>query len=133
MNRHVPMRQALALLLAGWAMSPGAAAAQALIPTVKTYQACTEAVNRDPETGMTAALQWRDLGGGRAAEHCVALALAANGNTRLAATRMQDLAEIFDAARPDMAATIMSGAGSFTRMSSTRLSPCASADWSPTL
>ncbi|MDF1736143.1 MAG: hypothetical protein P1U37_12710 [Minwuia sp.] len=110
MNRRSPMRQALALLLAGWVMSAGAALAQALIPTVKTYQACTEAVDRDPETGMTAALQWRDLGGGRAAEHCVALALAANGNTRLAAARMQDLAEAFGVARPDMAATIMSQA-----------------------
>lgn len=110
MNRHASMRQALALLAAGWVMSAGAALAQALIPTVKTYQACTEAVDRDPEKGMTAALQWRDLGGGRAAEHCVALALAANGNTRLAATRMQDLAEVFGIARPDMAATIMSQA-----------------------
>lgn len=110
MTHRGPVRQALALLALGLALPTAAGHAQSLVPTVRSYQACTEAVERDPESGMTAALQWRDLGGGRAAEHCVALALAANGNARLAATRMEELAEVFGTARPDMAASLMSQA-----------------------
>lgn len=81
--------------------------AQAAVPRVDTYADCLAVVERDPHSGLTAALQWRDLGGGTSAQHCAALALSATGNGRLAAVRMQELAEKFGVGSPNLAAEIM--------------------------
>ncbi len=105
LNPGSVMRQGLLPLLGCLLLA--VATARAAVPDVDTYADCLAAVERDPHTGLTAALQWRDLGGGTSAEHCAALALSATGNGRLAAVRMQELAEKFGVGSPDMAAEIM--------------------------
>ncbi|MDF1720320.1 MAG: hypothetical protein P1U65_06585 [Minwuia sp.] len=109
MNPGSTLRQGFLPLIC--ALMLGCLPTQAAVPEVETYAECLDAVERDPREGLTAALQWRDLGGGTSAEHCAALALSATGSRRLAAVRMQELAERFGVGSPDMAAEIMGQAG----------------------
>ncbi|WP_417516543.1 tetratricopeptide repeat protein [Minwuia sp.] len=78
---------------------------------VDTYEACIARVEADPAAGLTEALQWRDLGGGLAARHCVALAYAANGDFRLAGVRMQEVAAGLETDNRDAAAQVWAQAG----------------------
>lgn len=108
LTRGLAMRQGLLPLLGILVL--GAAPVQAAVPRVDTYADCLAAVERDPHSGLTAALQWRDLGGGASARHCANLALSATGNGRLAAVRMQELAEAFGVASPHIAAETLAQA-----------------------
>jgi len=78
-------------LLAGVFWLPGAAA-QNLVQS-REYDQCIEIAMRQPETGFERALAWRDLGGGVAARHCVAVALYSLGQFREAALRLERLVQ----------------------------------------
>lgn len=78
--------------------------------SVETYDGCLQLVEADPPRGLTEALQWRDLGGGSPARHCVALAHAANGDLRLAAGRLEELAVEIEAASQGAAAEVLAQA-----------------------
>lgn len=77
---------------------------------VETYESCLELIEIDPPRGLTEALQWRDLGGGSPARHCVALAHAANGDLRLAAGRLEELATEIEPASQQAAAEVLAQA-----------------------
>jgi tetratricopeptide (TPR) repeat protein len=62
------------------------------LPSGEAYQSCIRLAQRDPETGFEAAIAWRDEGGGAAAQHCTALALANLGQFADAARRLETLA-----------------------------------------
>jgi len=57
------------------------------------HQACILAIKDDVDTGRIAAEQWLRDGGGPLASHCLAVADLAAGFPRLAAIRLQSLAE----------------------------------------
>lgn len=57
------------------------------------YKACMALAKKSPEEAFESALNWRDLGGGDAAEHCVAAALIGLGQYAEAAGRLESLAE----------------------------------------
>ncbi|MEZ5892885.1 MAG: hypothetical protein R3C58_07035 [Parvularculaceae bacterium] len=61
------------------------------------YADCVELVNADLEIGRIAAQQWVSEGGGAEAEHCLAMADRMAGFPKLAAIRLQDLAQRKDA------------------------------------
>lgn len=77
---------------------------------VEDYDTCVANITTDPERALTEALQWRDLGGGPPALHCVALALAANGDLKLAALRLEDLSREMEPVSNDLAAEVMAQA-----------------------
>lgn len=56
------------------------------------YKACMVLAKKSPEEGFESALNWRDLGGGDAAEHCVAASLISLGHHTEAAERLETLA-----------------------------------------
>jgi len=56
------------------------------------YNECVAATEENPEQAFEEALIWRDQGGGRPAEHCVAMALLALGHDGEAAVRLDALA-----------------------------------------
>lgn len=58
------------------------------------HRECLQAVAHDAESGFEDALTWRDLGGGAAARHCVAVALVALGRHAEAGERFLDLAGV---------------------------------------
>lgn len=88
-------------------LAPLTVPAQSVVPEVSTYDDCLAAVDRNPETGLAAAQAWRDLGGGYAAEHCLILALVANGSNRVAAQRLEDMASGFATTEQATAAELM--------------------------
>ncbi len=57
------------------------------------YRECMAATDHDAEKAFDDAIEWRDLGGGAAAEHCAAAALLALGYYRDAAERLEELAQ----------------------------------------
>ncbi len=59
----------------------------------REYDQCIELAIRKPELGFERAIAWRDLGGGVAARHCVAVALYGLGQFREAALRLERLAQ----------------------------------------
>lgn len=77
---------------------------------VENYDECLQLIETDPPRGLTEALQWRDLGGGSPARHCVALAHAANGDLRLAAVRLQELADEIEPSSERAAAEVLAQA-----------------------
>jgi predicted Zn-dependent protease len=77
---------------------------------VETYEGCLQLIEADPPVGLTEALQWRDLGGGSPARHCVALAHAANGDLRLAASRLEELAAEIEPSSEQAAAQVLAQA-----------------------
>ncbi len=79
---------------------------------VNGYQDCLQRVRKDPKSGLTDALQWRDLGGGPPALHCVALAYVANGDYRIAAAKIEELAVIVEGSNKAAAGEVMAQAGS---------------------
>ena len=56
------------------------------------YQACMAKAKRFPKDAFEDAIQWRDFGGGDAAEHCASYALISLGLNKDAATRLESLA-----------------------------------------
>ncbi|MEM9014232.1 MAG: hypothetical protein AAGB02_03900 [Pseudomonadota bacterium] len=73
------------------------ALALAASPVNERYQDCVTLVQADLEIGRIAAQQWVGDGGGAMALHCLARADAAAGFPKLAATRLEDIAERKDA------------------------------------
>lgn len=83
----------------------------AAVAEVTGYKDCITGLERDPEQGLTDALQWRDLGGGAAALHCVALGYVATGQHRIAATRIEELAYMIEGGNKQAAGEVMAQAG----------------------
>jgi tetratricopeptide (TPR) repeat protein len=59
---------------------------------VDSYEACLDLVGKDPQAAEREALAWEQAGGGAAAGHCRALALAAQGADGTAAALMVKIA-----------------------------------------
>ena len=57
------------------------------------YQACMAKAQQYPKDAFEDAIQWRDRGGGGAAEHCAASALVTLGLYKDAAARLESLAQ----------------------------------------
>lgn len=88
--------------LAACSLLPAFAAAQAQGATPEErldprYADCVQLLEADLELGRIAAQQWVDEGGGAAANHCLALADLKAGFPKLAALRLEDLAQRKDA------------------------------------
>jgi regulator of sirC expression with transglutaminase-like and TPR domain len=71
----------------------GANAAAQEIDHAGRYSTCMEQAATAPKAAFEAALRWRDLGGGEAADHCIAAALMGLGQYSKAAGRLEKLAE----------------------------------------
>ena len=61
------------------------------------YHDCVALIEADPELGRTAAQQWVSEGGGANARHCLAVGDMTAGFPKLAAIRLQEIAERSDA------------------------------------
>ncbi len=84
----------ISVLLAGLlAVSFPATASATEIDHARQYHACMILVKRDPEEAFESALAWRDMGGGDAANHCVAAALMGLKQYGEAAKRFESLAQ----------------------------------------
>ena len=66
-------------------------------PVASRYDDCVALVAADLDLGRLAAQQWVDEGGGADARHCLAVADLQAGFPKLAAVRLQDIAERKDA------------------------------------
>ena len=64
---------------------------------------------REPEAGFERAIAWRDLGGGIASRHCVAVALYGLGQFRDSALRLERLVQ--ENVNPDLQVSLLSQAG----------------------
>ena len=84
MIRFLPVLILAGLPLATAAAEPGQAA---------RYRACMEKTETYPKDAFEDAIQWRDMGGGGAAEHCAATALIQIGLYKDAADRLERLAQ----------------------------------------
>jgi tetratricopeptide (TPR) repeat protein len=80
----------LALLLSP--LQSESAAAQRVVQG-REYDLCIELAMREPEIGFERAMAWRDLGGGIAARHCVAVALYGLGHFGESALRLERLVQ----------------------------------------
>lgn len=79
-------------LIAIFALSALAPAAAKEINRAREYRSCMALAKKTPQEGFDAALSWRGLGGGDAAEHCLATALIGLGHYQDAAGRLETLA-----------------------------------------
>lgn len=86
----------IGLAVAALPLLAAAAAAQAPM----TYGRCMAMSRSDPTAAFDAAVSWRGLGGGEAAEHCAAAALVGMGETAEGARRLEDLAQRLRAGAP---------------------------------
>jgi len=75
----------------------------------REYDQCIELAMLEPELGFGRAVAWRDLGGGVAARHCVAVALYGLGQFREAALRLERLAQ--ENTDPDIRVSLLGQAG----------------------
>ncbi|MBT3172480.1 MAG: hypothetical protein HOJ07_04585 [Rhodospirillaceae bacterium] len=75
-----------------WPLWPESAAAENLVQG-REYDQCIELAMRQPEVGFERAMAWRDLGGGIAARHCVAVALYGLGHFGESALRLERLVQ----------------------------------------
>ena len=77
-----------------------AIAALAISPAIAEdddlYRKCITMADTDPDKAYDAAVEWRDFGGGAGAEHCMAIALAIQGDYARAAELLEDLARRAD-------------------------------------
>jgi tetratricopeptide (TPR) repeat protein len=84
-------------VLAACIVAAGAMAAEtkpAGMPSPKVrYTACMDKAKRYPKDAFEDAIQWRDMGGGGAAEHCAATALVTLGLYKDAGARLESLAQ----------------------------------------
>ena len=79
------------IALITFAAAPGTAPGQ-VIDHAYRYQACMTLAREAPQEAFETALTWRGLGGGDAAEHCIAVALIGLGQHTEAAGRLEALA-----------------------------------------
>ncbi len=78
--------------------APAAAAPQTVqFPETSQYQECVALIRDDTDAGRLHAQQWVSTGGGADARHCLAVADLEAGFPRLAAARLEDIAERKDA------------------------------------
>jgi regulator of sirC expression with transglutaminase-like and TPR domain len=82
---------------------------------VRSYQACLNAVDRDPEAGREAAAEWARFGGGAPAQVCEALALSALGAYAAAAGTLDRTAATAPGARAEDRAEMLALAAEFWR------------------
>lgn len=75
------------------------------------YQQCIDKAKDDPDQAFEDALEWRDLGGGPPAEHCIAMALLELGYAEDAASRLDALARRSDAGTPEQRSDLLMQAG----------------------
>lgn len=76
-------------------------------PKGEAYRNCMTLAQQKPAEGFEAAIAWRDEGGGAAAKHCTAMALANLGQFADAALRLEALAgEMKDFSGPERAAVL---------------------------
>jgi tetratricopeptide (TPR) repeat protein len=100
------------LLFCALLASPFAPAAAA--DAIGDYDGCMQRVGERPEEALEGALAWEQAGGGNAARHCAAMALAALGNFADAADQLEALAWDLPADTPDAArAQVLAQAGQF--------------------
>lgn len=104
MTEHFPvqlLRSPAGRLAIGFAVTLLAAAGQPAhaqvryseMPAARAYQSCMALARAKPSEGFEAAIAWRDEGGGPAARHCTAVALAGLGQLDEAARRLEELAQ----------------------------------------
>jgi tetratricopeptide (TPR) repeat protein len=96
------------LTLLAWPLWPVAAAAQSVAQS-REYDQCIELAMREPEAAFERAIAWRDLGGGVAARHCVAVALYGLGQFRESALRLERLVQ--DKVNTGLQISLLSQAG----------------------
>jgi len=75
------------------------------------YQQCVALVNKKPDDAFEQALEWRDHGGGLAAEHCAALAELALKEPADAAVRLDRIAHSQEAGDAGMRAELLDQSG----------------------
>lgn len=75
------------------------------------YRQCLQMVNRNADRAYTEARLWRDQGGGAAAEHCAAMALARLGHFEKAAQQLTRIAGSKAHVDPELRAEIFGQAG----------------------
>ncbi|HEC90779.1 MAG TPA: tetratricopeptide repeat protein [Alphaproteobacteria bacterium] len=80
------------------------------IDPARRYEACMALTRRNPEQAFGAALAWRDMGGGEAADHCTAAALMGLKQYGEAARRFESLAQRIKAEPPFKAALLADAA-----------------------
>lgn len=76
------------------------------IAPAQQYKNCMALARRNPEEAFSAALAWRDMGGGDAADHCTATALMGLKQYVEAARRFENLARRIKAGPPFKAALL---------------------------
>ncbi len=81
------------------------------LPAPQAYEECLRRVRSDPEQGFETAIDWRDTGGGIAARHCTAVALAELGHLEEAASRLETLADEMTGYAPQVRAAVVGQAG----------------------
>ncbi|WP_417803643.1 tetratricopeptide repeat protein [Thalassospira lucentensis] len=81
------------------------------------YKDCLKLAQLRPEDGFESAIEWRDMGGGEPARHCVAVSLISLGKYKEAATRLDALAKD-STAEPHVVAGMLSQAGQAWMMAS---------------
>lgn len=80
------------------AEAPAAASPQTVqFPETSQYQKCIALIRADTEAGRLHAQQWVSTGGGADARHCLAIADLEAGFPKLAAARLEEIAERKDA------------------------------------
>ncbi len=77
----------------------------------RTYENCMRLANSDPDAALEAALAWQDMGGGGAAQHCVAATLFNLGQYVQAAKRFELVADQLHDAPPAARAAILAQSG----------------------
>lgn len=98
----------LVLALLAWPLWSVEAAAQSVVES-REYDQCIELAMRQPDAGFERAIAWRDLGGGVAARHCVAVALYGLGQFRESALRLERLVQ--ENVNPGLQISLLSQAG----------------------
>ncbi len=109
-HNHVAslFRQGFALFLLVALLPVPAPAAD---PEDRQYENCMRLARTDPDQAFEAALAWQDLGGGQAAQHCVAAALIGLNQFFQAAERLEALAAAMLPASDAHRAAILGQAG----------------------
>jgi tetratricopeptide (TPR) repeat protein len=81
------------------------------IPEAQHYDRCLELAHSDPQKALDDAQDWRDVGGGFPAQHCVAVALVGLKKYAEAATQLEALANVMMQAGPEMRGDALEQAG----------------------
>ncbi len=84
-------------IIAAITASTAAEPSVVILPETSHYQECIALIKVDIEDGRRAAQQWVSEGGGADARHCLALADLEGGFPRLAAARLEEIAQRKDA------------------------------------